>query len=89
MMGADYFESKREFDLPKSISELPEIGVGNNSMIKNTIIDKNARIGSDVFLSPDGLQEGWADDLKGVYARDGILVVVKNGVVPSGTKIGN
>ena len=89
MMGADYFESKEEFDLPKSISELPEIGVGNNSVIKNTIIDKNARIGSDVFLSPDGLQEGWADDLKGVYARDGILVVVKNGVVPSGTKIGN
>ena len=81
--------SQKGIRVTQSISELPEIGVGNNSVIKNTIIDKNARIGSDVFLSPDGLLEGWADDLKGVYARDGILVVVKNGVVPSGTKIGN
>ncbi len=88
MMGADHFESHEEIDLPKNIPELPDIGVGSNSHIKDSIIDKNARIGSDVFLSPHGLEEGWADDLKGVYARDGILVVVKNGVVPSGTKIG-
>lgn len=88
MMGADYFETDEEVELPSGVSEVPDVGVGNNSVIKYCIIDKNARIGSDVILSPSGLEEGWADELNGVYARDGILVVVKNGIVPSGTKIG-
>jgi glucose-1-phosphate adenylyltransferase len=88
MMGADYFETDEEVELPSGVSEVPDVGVGNNSVIKNCIIDKNARIGSDVILSPSGLEEGWADELNGVYSRDGILVVVKNGIVPSGTKIG-
>jgi glucose-1-phosphate adenylyltransferase len=88
MMGADYFETDEEVELPSGVYEVPDVGVGNNAVIKNCIIDKNARIGSDVILSPSGLEEGWADELNGVYARDGILVVVKNGIVPSGTKIG-
>ncbi|MDC3335163.1 glucose-1-phosphate adenylyltransferase [Opitutales bacterium] len=88
MMGADYFESHENIEIPSDLSEFPDIGVGENSVIHNAIIDKNARIGSNVMLSPKGLEEGWADDLKSVYARDGILVVVKNGIVPSGTRIG-
>ena len=48
----------------------------------------NAKIGSDVSISPKGLEEGWSDDDLGVYVRDGVLVVVKNAVVPSGTRIG-
>ena len=55
---------------------------------KNAIIDKNARIGSDVNLSPNGVEDGWFDDDLGIYIRDEILVVVKNAIVPSGTKIG-
>ena len=89
MMGADYFETDEEVELPSGMTELPNIGVGNNSVIKNCIIDKNARIGPGVNLSPSGLEEGWADEWKGVYARDGILVVVKNAIVPEGTKIGS
>ena len=45
-------------------------------------------IGANVFLSPKGLEEGWADEHKSVYFRDGILVIVKNAIVPAGTKIG-
>ena len=89
MMGADYFETDEEVELPSGMTAIPDIGVGNNSVIQNCIIDKNARIGSGVNLSPTGLKEGWADELNGVYARDGILVVVKNGIVPDGTKIGS
>jgi glucose-1-phosphate adenylyltransferase len=62
--------------------------VGENSVIINAIIDKNARIGANVFLSPKGLQEGWVDQHKSVYFRDGILVIIKNAIVPEGTKIG-
>ena len=64
------------------------VGVGERTTIEDAIIDKNAKIGSDVSLSPKGLEEGWSDDDLGVYARDGVLVVVKNAVVPSGTRIG-
>jgi len=89
MIGADYFETHEDIEVPENISEIPDVGVGENSVIKNSIIDKNARIGSNVTLSPEGLKEGWADNLNGVYARDGILVIVKNAIVPSGTKIGS
>jgi len=88
MMGADYFETHDEIDIPDNISDVPDVGVGDNSIITNSIIDKNARIGANVFLSPNGIEEGWADKHNGVYARDGLLVIVKNAIVPSGTRIG-
>jgi glucose-1-phosphate adenylyltransferase len=88
MMGADHFKSNEEIDMPSSLTEAPDIGVGENSVIVNAIIDKNARIGANVFLSPKGLQEGWVDQHKSVYFRDGILVIIKNAIVPEGTKIG-
>ncbi|MBT7651587.1 MAG: glucose-1-phosphate adenylyltransferase [Opitutae bacterium] len=88
MMGADHFKSNEEIDMPSSLTEAPDIGVGENSVIINAIIDKNARIGANVFLSPKGLQEGWVDQHNSVYFRDGILVIIKNAIVPEGTKIG-
>ena len=88
MMGADHFKSNDEVYEFIDRNNFPDIGVGKNSIIKNAIIDKNARIGDNVHLSTSGLNEGWVDDHKSVYYRDGILVVVKNGFVPNGTKIG-
>ena len=80
MMGADNYEVVDSQKIP--------VGVGANSKIENAIIDKNARIGKDVQLSPAGVGDGWADEGENVYIRDGILVVVKNGIVPDGTRIG-
>jgi glucose-1-phosphate adenylyltransferase len=80
MMGADNYEVVDSQKIP--------VGVGANSKIENAIIDKNARIGKDVQLSPAGVGDGWADEGENVYIRDGIVVVVKNGIVPDGTKIG-
>ena len=88
MMGADYFKSNERNNASVDLTDLPSIGVGENSVIKNAIIDKNARIGANVVLSTNGLSEGWVDMHKSVYYRDGILVIVKNGFVPNGTKIG-
>ena len=79
MMGADNYEVEFSDDI--------RVGVGRNSKIRNAIIDKNARIGRNVFLSPEGVNDGWADKGENIYVRDGILVVVKNGVVPDGTTI--
>ncbi len=50
-------------------------------MIRRAIIDKNARIGDNVSLSPDGKADGeYAHD---IVIRDGILCVTKNAVIPS------
>ena len=81
MMGADNYEVE--------LSHKIRVGVGSDSKIKNAIIDKNARIGRNVSLSPSGVEDGWADAGENIYVKDGILVVVKNGVVQDGTTIGN
>ena len=81
MMGADNYEVE--------LSHKIRVGVGSDSRIKNAIIDKNARIGRNVSLSPSGVEDGWADVGENIYVKDGILVVVKNGVVQDGTTIGN
>ena len=80
MMGADNYDANSEPKLG--------LGVGPNSTIKNSIIDKNARIGKGVYLNPEGLDEGWVDDKQNIYCKDGILVVVKNGLVEDETQIG-
>ena len=82
MMGSDYYDDNRYQDVPR-------LGVGDGTLIENAIIDKNARIGKEVFLSPKGLQEGWVDESENVYVRDGIVIVTKNGAVPDGVRIGN
>ena len=82
MMGADSYD---ENDSQDNLRQ----GVGDRTQIQDAIIDKNARIGEDVFLSPEGVGEGWVDSSENIYVRDGILIVTKNGIVPSGTKIGN
>ena len=87
MMGADCYETLEA----KSKEQNPEyvpIGVGDGTLVKEAIIDKNARIGKGVILSPKGLPDGWADEGQNVYIRDGIVVVVKDAVVKDGIKIG-
>jgi len=82
MMGADVYESNadRQRNLARG---MPLIGVGKNCVIKNAIIDKNARIGDNVKLSPEGKPDLWQQG--DLFVRDGVIVVGKHGVVPSGT----
>ena len=84
MMGADFYETDDQIksDLERGV---PSVGVGRNCQIKGSIIDKNARIGDGVILSPEGKPDGtYAHN---VIIRDGVLLVPKGGVVPSGTVI--
>ncbi len=81
LMGADYYEA----DLPSSSGELPPIGIGRGCTIDHAIIDKNARIGEGVVITPHTKSPDY--DGEGFYVRDGIVVVPKNSVIPSGTRI--
>lgn len=79
MMGADYYEDR----LPAGV-DIP-IGIGHNSWIEGAIVDKNARIGSHVIIKP--FQPGVDVDGDGWVVRDGIVVIRKNAVIPTGTHI--
>jgi len=80
LMGADYY-LEADADPAK-----PPIGIGSGCSIEGAIIDKNARLGANVSIRPfpagtDITNENWV-------VQDGIVVIPKNGVLPSGTKIG-
>lgn len=84
MMGSDWLES--EDDRMDNIKHnRPNFGIGKNCKITRAIIDKNARIGDNVELSPEGKPEGWGEG--DLFVRDGILIVMKSGIVPSGTRV--
>ncbi|MEI7731615.1 MAG: glucose-1-phosphate adenylyltransferase [Verrucomicrobiota bacterium] len=83
-MGSDYYESAESI-LANESTGRPRIGVGQNSRIENTIIDKNARIGDNVVISPSGKPDKVDHPL--YYIRDGIVIIPKNAVIPHGTII--
>jgi glucose-1-phosphate adenylyltransferase len=84
LMGCDYYESMESIRSHQA-KGLPRIGIGKNARIENAIIDKNARIGDDVVISPAG-KTGPVDHPL-YYVRDGIVIIPKNAVIPSGTVI--
>ncbi len=86
MMGADYYQTIEEMhdDLAAG---LPRVGIGEDTIIKKAIIDKNARIGSNArLLNDEGIQNANGEG-GSFYIRDGIIIVPKNAVVKDGTVI--
>jgi len=84
LLGSDYYES-HESIVENEKAGRPRIGIGTNCRIENTIVDKNARIGNNVVISPAGKPENV--DHANYYIRDGIVIVPKNGVIPHGMVI--
>ena len=80
MMGSDKVEPEDISDDP----EVPNIGIGANCTIRNAIIDKNARIGDNVTIDPEGKNHNYSKN--GIVIKDGIAVVIKNTVIPNGFK---
>lgn len=83
-MGNDYYESRESIEEFGSAG-IPKIGIGLNSRIENAIIDKNARIGDNVVISPEGKPDNVDHPL--YFMRDGIVIIPKAGVVPHNTVI--
>jgi glucose-1-phosphate adenylyltransferase len=84
LLGSDYYESLESI-VEHEKSGKPRIGVGSNCRIENTIVDKNARIGNNVVISPAGKPD--KVDHPNYYIRDGIVIIPKNGVIPHGMVI--
>jgi len=84
LLGCDYYESLESI-LEHQKAGTPPIGIGTNCRIENTIVDKNARIGNSVVISPAGKPQKL--DHTNYCIRDGIVIVPKNGVIPHGMVI--
>ncbi|RXH80377.1 hypothetical protein DVH24_041524 [Malus domestica] len=86
MLGADYYETDSERVTLLAEGRVP-VGIGENTKIKDCIIDKNARIGKNVVIAnSEGVQE--ADrSLEGFYIRSGITILLKNSTIVDGLVI--
>ncbi len=84
VIGSDYYESADSVEKNKRDGK-PAIGIGENCKIDNAIIDKNARIGNNVTISPTGKADNLDHPL--YFIRDGIVIIPKDGVIPDGTVI--
>jgi glucose-1-phosphate adenylyltransferase len=81
IMGGDYFETIEEMN--HAIARgIPRIGIGERCYIKNTIIDKNCRIGNDVRINGGHHLPNTDHSLYTV--KDGIVVIKKGAIIPDG-----
>ncbi|XP_024987568.1 glucose-1-phosphate adenylyltransferase small subunit, chloroplastic/amyloplastic-like [Cynara cardunculus var. scolymus] len=86
LMGADYYETDTDRRLLEAKGGV-SIGIGKNTHIRRAIIDKNARIGDDVkILNKDNVEET-ARETDGYFIKSGIVTVIKDALIPSGTVI--
>lgn len=86
LMGADFYEpfAERQSGLQKGGVPL---GIGSDTTIRRAIIDKNARIGRNVkIINKDRVEEAEREK-QGFFIRNGIVVVMKNAVIPDETVI--
>jgi glucose-1-phosphate adenylyltransferase len=84
IMGADYYQTLDELELERR-QGLPWIGIGENTIIRKAIIDKNVRIGSNVRILNEAGHENF--DGENYYIREGIVAIPKGAVITDGTVI--
>ena len=85
LMGADEYESEQELQ-EAAVSGVPRIGVGANSVIEGTIVDKNCRIGSNVRIACNNTPgSDYSGDAFAV--RDGIPVIEKDAILHDGWQL--
>lgn len=86
IMGSDYFESIDEIssDIANGV---PHLGIGQDTLIRRAIIDKNVRIGKNVKLLNLGGMDRYDDEAGRFYIRDGIIIVPKGAEIPDGIEV--
>lgn len=81
IMGNDFYETLDEIQY-NTERNIPKIGIGDRCYFKNTIVDKNCRIGNDVRVNGGS---HLADCDHALYTvKDGIVVLKKGAILPNG-----
>ncbi|MGQ7947617.1 glucose-1-phosphate adenylyltransferase [Flavobacterium sp. WC2509] len=84
VMGNDLYQSIEDIN-DNIANNIPLIGIGKRCFINNAIVDKNCRIGNDVFVEGGKHLEDTVSDLYCV--REGIIVIRKGAILPDGFTI--
>ncbi|MBC7798873.1 MAG: glucose-1-phosphate adenylyltransferase, partial [Pyrinomonadaceae bacterium] len=84
LMGADSYQTIEELNVDRK-NGVPHIGIGENTIIKKAIIDKNARIGANVKIINQHNDDN--KDGANFYIREGIVMIPKNAMVKDNTII--
>ena len=84
-MGADAYETEEQKEANRKAG-IPNYGIGEGTMIRGAIIDKNARIGKGCRIGIDNRNRK-DGDYDGYMIREGIIIILKGAVIPDGTSI--
>ncbi len=85
MLGADFYEGEEVLSTELEGDNIPELGIGRSCVIERAILDKNVRIGDNVVIRARPEVKEYKG--KKHWIRDGITIVPKGTVIPSGTTI--
>ncbi|MBC5838309.1 glucose-1-phosphate adenylyltransferase [Flavobacterium muglaense] len=84
IMGNDFYQSIDVMEEDKANSKIL-MGIGERCFINNALVDKNCRIGNDVYINGGKHLEDFSNDLYSI--REGIVVIKKGSVIPDNYKI--
>lgn len=84
IMGADFYQTLDELEMERR-QGLPWMGIGENTVIRRAIVDKNVRIGSNVRILNEAGREH--HDGENYHIREGIVVIPKGAIITDGTII--
>ena len=81
IMGCDYYETIEQIN-DKTQQGQPILGIGENCIIENAIVDKNCAIGNNVVIKGGAHLDKMDHPLYTI--KDGIVVIKKGAVIPNG-----
>ena len=84
-MGADHYETESE-KKENADKDVPNIGISSGTIIRNALVDKNARIGRGCRIGIDH-KDRKDGDYNNYSIRDGIIIINKSAVLRDGTEI--
>jgi glucose-1-phosphate adenylyltransferase len=79
VMGNDFYQNIADMD--DDIEAHKQLmGIGENCFVNNAIVDKNCRIGNDVYINGGKHLEDFSNELYAI--KDGIVVIRKGALIP-------
>lgn len=79
VMGNDFYQNID--DMRKdSKNGIELVGIGERCFIKNALVDKNCRIGNDVYIHGGKHLQDFSNELYAI--KDGIVVIKKGAIIP-------
>mgnify|MGYP002395062943 FL=1 len=80
VMGNDFYQNIEDM-IEDTANNRQLIGIGKNCFISNAIVDKNCKIGNDVYIQGGKHLENTTHDLYAI--KEGIVVIKKGVTIPN------